>query len=211
VTGERARPRTASPIVATHAPLTHAPLASHAPLVPSLDEARPSLVHAPLVPSLDEARPSLAPARPSHVAPRAVRPLPVGGPPPTVIRDLDALFARESRKPTAPRAPRPAEPAQPPIDPARFAQMLLQKVESDFTPARASHAAPAPAALAPAHVAPVATFAAAPAPRVVAFVPSPVGAQAMERTAELALPADDEDVAQLVPWYRRLWTKLFAR
>jgi hypothetical protein len=118
-----------------------------------------------------------------------------------VIRDLDALFSRESRKPSAPRV---AQPAQPPIDPARFAQMLLQKVESDFTPARASYAAP-PTLAAPAVVA------AAPAPRAVAFVPSPVAALSMERTAELALPADDEDVAQLVPWYRRLWTKLFAR
>ena len=169
--------------------------------MPALDEVRPS--HAPLVPSLDD-------ARPSHVAPRPVRPLPVGGPPPTVIRDLDVLFKRES-KPSAPRVVA-AAPAQAAIDPARFAQMLLQKVESDFTPARPPIAS-APASLAaPVVASPAApAFAAPPSPRVVAFVPSAVAAQAMERTAELALPEDDEDVAQLVPWYRRLWTKLFAR
>jgi hypothetical protein len=189
VTGERPRARTSSAPVA---PVV-APLASHAPLVPSLDEVSPAVE-----------------ARPSHVAPRPVRPLPVGGPPPTIIRDLDALFGRESRKPSA--APRVvAEPAQPPIDPARFAQMLLQKVESDFTPARASHVPAAPAPTAPAPAPSFAHAPHAPAPRVVAFVPSVVGPQTMERTAELALPEDDEDVAQLVPWYRRLWTKLFAR
>lgn len=154
------------------------------------------------------------PARPSHIAPRPVRPLPTGGPAPTVIRDLDALFARDGRKSARP-APRPAAPTQPPIEPARFAQMLLQKVEADFTPARHNAVTPPPArpAAAPLASAPApfaAPLASAPAPAArVAFVPSPVAAPAMLETLELALPADDEDLAQLVPWYRRLWNRLF--
>jgi hypothetical protein len=131
-------------------------------------------------------------------APRPLRPLPVGGPPPTVIRDLDALFARDPRRASRP-SPAPA-PAAPPIEPATFAQQLLQKVAADFRPA-------------PAAVTPVAAFAAPPAdvnaPRRVAFVPSHV--RSFESTAELALSADDEDLAQLVPWYRRLWNKLVGR
>lgn len=158
--------------------------------------------------------------------PRAARPMPTGGPAPTVIRDLDALFARDGRKHARPAPPRPVAPAQPPIEPARFAQMLLQKVEADFTPPRhnAVTAAPPPSAapLAPAptrvaaspYAAPFAGPFASPTPPPparVAFVPTAVSAPAMLETLELALPSDDEDLAQLVPWYRRLWSKLFGR
>ncbi|MBN8611500.1 MAG: hypothetical protein J0L92_12985, partial [Deltaproteobacteria bacterium] len=152
-----------------------------------------------------------APPRHSYVAPvhaaRTVRPMTPGGPPPTVIRDLDALFAKDGRK-SAPTPPRASTPSQPSMQPAQFAQALLQKISADFTPSRPPPPAPVPAMPA-AYASPA--FTAPPAPQVVAFVPSPLTALAMERTAELALPDDDEDVAQLVPWYRRLWNKLVAR
>ncbi len=141
--------------------------------------------------------------------------MPQGGPAPTIIRDLDALFAKDGRRNAPPRVgAAPTAPANPPIEPARFAQMLLQKVEADFTPSRPPPPAPVPAmpaAYAATFTSPPASPAMVSGPRVVAFVPSPLTALAMERTAELALPDDDEDLAQLVPWYRRLWNKLVSR
>jgi hypothetical protein len=118
-----------------------------------------------------------------------------------VIRDLDALFARDGRQ----RSASPAETSTPPaVDPAHFAQMLLQKVASDFT-------APAPVAPAPAMVAPAPSPVAPARPLVVTFVPAPLSPSAMLQTLEVPLPGDDADLAQLVPWYRRLWTRLFSR
>lgn len=176
VTGERPEPRS-KPSASPRA---------FAPLVPSLDEL------ADTAPALEEA---------SRAAARSARPLPVGGPPPTVIRDLDALFARDGRQ----RSASPAETSTPPaVDPAHFAQMLLQKVASDFT-------APAPVAPAPAMVAPAPSPVAPARPLVVTFVPAPLSPSAMLQTLEVPLPGDDADLAQLVPWYRRLWNRLFSR
>lgn len=164
-------------------------------------------------------------------APKPVRPMAWNGAPPTVIRDLDALFANDRAKREMPTSRPPARPVSgaAPVDPARFARMLLEKVEADFTPApsrapREALIAAAPPGHAPPLVAtprpPVAPMPAAPAPapsplaapptpRVVAFVPSPPTLHYQE-TVQLALPDDDEDLAALVPWYRRMWSRLFG-
>lgn len=120
-------------------------------------------------------------------------PLQTGGQPPTVIRNLDALFAADQRRrsappPAAPRRDDPSSGVQP-IDRERFAQALLDKVQSDF-------ARPAPE----------------PQARLRVSQPSPSGRVMV--TAELVdttpLASDDPDLAQLVPWYRRLYQRLFG-
>lgn len=132
------------------------------------------------------ARRSFAPAS----AGRALRPLQTGGAPPTVIRDLDALFAADRRRrSTPPPAPRPAPSVVRPMDPRDLAQALLAKVERDFgTIAPPRPAAPPPVA------------------RFVVTTPT----QRDEATQFLALPADDEDVVRLTPWYVRWYRALFG-
>ncbi len=125
---------------------------------------------------------------------RGARPLQTGGQPPTVIRNLDALFAADHRRRSAPPpAPERADASGvQPLDPARFAQALLDKVQSDF-------ALPTPSAAL-----------ASPAAHAVRVVPSAAASMRDEVTAQLALDPDDPDLVGLVPWYRRLFGRLFG-
>jgi len=126
-------------------------------------------------------QPGVASPRRSFLPPpkaRARGPLQTGGQPPTVIRNLDALFAADQhRRSTPPPAPRRADPSSgvQPLDPARFAQALLDKVERDFAP------------------------------------PAPIAPFAREEiTAPIALDPEDPDLVALVPWYVRVYRRLFG-
>ncbi len=137
------------------------------------------------VPDHHGSSPPLAPRRSfaPKSAPRAPRPLASGGPPPTIIRSLDALFAadRARRAPPPPPAPAPvAEHVAEPIDPKELAQALLRKVERDF-----GSVPPPP--------------------------PAPTLPPSYDAATDVALPDDDEDVARLTSWYTRALRALFGR
>jgi hypothetical protein len=121
-----------------------------------------------------------------------------GGQPPTVIRNLDAMFAADQRRRAEPHPTYEREEALEsgvqPIDRAAFAQALLYKVANDFAP-------PAP---------PPARASAWEEVKTSPKVTLPVSQRDIP-TEELPLDADDADVVALVPWYERLWRKLTAR
>lgn len=187
---------------------THALRARHEIELPDADRTGPRRIvtnaAGPGAPDVGPARPSEAGVgrpRRSFLPPersRAPRPLQTGGQPPTVIRNLDALFAadhrRRSEPPPAPNDASGIRPIDPtpstPMDRAAFAQALLSKVASDFAP-------PAPAS-----------------------TPAPVTSRRHDDEPPTApgivlpdarpLADDDEDLARLVPWHVRLWRKLFG-
>ncbi len=144
---------------------------------------------------------SPAPRQRSFAPPPSGRPTRAfvpGGPAPTVIRDLDALFAADRARRSS--TPAPARSASisgaQPIAPERLAQALLEKVQADFAPPPVARLAPAPG---PAR-----------APVAAQFVVGPVSQRDLP-TVELALPDDDDDLVQLLPWYTRVWRALFGR
>jgi len=212
-----ARPVSAVAAARPAAPALPAPVAVRPPPVAPMPTAPGHVAELPADDVSEVRRKSYA------AAPKPVRPMSWNGAPPTGIRDLDGLFAkdRDRRQSITSRPPaRPPVSTAAPVDPAYFAQQLLQKVQADFTPPPSRAPREALIAAAPPGQSP--PFASAPraaapsplaAPRVpalVAFVPTPTTLP-YDETVQLALPDDDDDLALLVPWYRRLWNKLFGR
>lgn len=133
------------------------------------------------------------------------------GAPPTVIRDLDELFARrQARRARDEPGPTTNRPPTPASNPALLAHALLAKVATDFAPAPGRPDGPSPAPSTPVPAAPpVAND--PPPPSAARPTPAAPLRTTLESTAELGLPDDDEDVARLVPWHRKLIERLFGR
>lgn len=139
---------------------------------------------------------------------RPNRPLQTGGQPPTVIRNLDALFAADQRK----REVHPShereellESGVQPIDRAAFARALLYKVATDF--ARPSEPV---APVSPPVASRAAQWDEETSPKALMSSVAKLSQRDIP-TEELPLDADDADVMALVPWYERLWNKLVGR